>query len=213
MSHPLKAQVPEIAQPFTSATNTIVKNLIKLVMAGVLIGTLHTHDAWVALILSVYAILTLGRKYVGASDDRHVYLTGFLISSFFGVLCELWGIYFDHWVYHDLPDSREFPFWLPLAWGLAFTYIYKMEKQLVIGLQINGLSGKILLALLVAMIFPTIGEIVTIYLGVWTYHWPYQILGVPLLAIFLLMVFHSGVNLLMGIICKKMNWKDPVFYP
>ncbi|WP_035805375.1 hypothetical protein [Lunatimonas lonarensis] len=191
---------------------TILRNLLKLTVAGILIGTLHAQDALVALILAAYAGYTLGKKFLSGSADRGIFLAGFLISSVFGVLCELWGIHFGHWEYHDLSGSRQFPFWLPFAWGLAFTYIYGIERDLVLCLRIHTLFGKVILALLVAMVFPTIGEMITIYLGVWTYNWPYQILGVPLLAILLLMVFHSGVNLLMGIICKKMDWVDPVFH-
>ncbi len=178
-----------------------------------MIGLFHAYDGWVALILAIYMLMTVGRKFAKKSHDRYIYLTGLVISAIFGILCELWGIYYGYWQYHDLANGREFPFWLPFAWGLAFTYIYKIEKQLVISVPISGFSGKLIMALLVAMVFPTIGEIITINLGVWTYAWPYQIFGVPLLAIFLLMVFHSGVNLLMALICRKNNWKDPVFNP
>lgn len=186
---------------------------MKLSLAGMMIGLLHAHDGWVALILAVYMTLTVWKKFRLKSGDRFIYLTGLIISAFFGVLCELWGIYFGYWKYHDLANGREFPFWLPFAWGLAFTYIYKIEKQLVISVPITGFWSKLSMALLIAMIFPTIGEIITINLGVWTYSWPYQIFGVPLLAIFLLMVFHTGVNGLMSFICRINNWKDPVFNP
>jgi hypothetical protein len=190
-----------------------LKNLSKLILAGLMIGLLHASDGWVALILAIYMLISVGKKFAQQSEDRFIYLTGLIISAIFGVLCELWGIYFGYWQYHDLANGREFPFWLPFAWGLAFTYIYKIEKQLVLSLPISSFSGKLIMALLVAMVFPTIGEIITINLGVWTYTWPYQILGVPILAIFLLMVFHSGVNLLMTFICRKNGWKDPVFNP
>jgi hypothetical protein len=212
MSISLKARQTTVRPPFATAMQTILRNLGKLAAAGVLIGTLHAHDVLVALILAAYSGYTLGKKYLSGSADRSIFLSGFLISSLFGVLCEVWGIHFGHWEYHDLPGFRQFPFWLPFAWGLAFTYIYGIERDLVLRLRIQTVLGKVILALLVAMVFPTIGEMITIYLGVWTYNWPYQILGVPLLAIFLLMVFHSGVNLLMGVICKKMNWLDPVFH-
>ncbi|WP_245189399.1 hypothetical protein [Lunatimonas salinarum] len=198
---------------YTLAGKVLLANLLKLAVAGAFIGLMHTHDLLVALILALYAALSIGKKYVSGAQDRFVYLTGFLISAVLGVLCELWGIHFEHWQYHDLPATREFPYWLPFAWGLAFTYIYKIEKELIGSLQLNSLNGKILLALVVAMVFPTIGEMITIYLGVWTYQWPYQIIGVPLLAIFLLMVFHTGVNFIMSVTCRRMDWHDPVFNP
>jgi hypothetical protein len=191
----------------------LVKNLIKLCIAGAIIGTLHSQDTFVAIILFVYMVLTIGKKWVQKSDERYVYLIGLIISSALGVLCELWGIYFGYWEYHDLPGGRTFPHWLPLAWGLAFTYIYKIERQLFSLIPTSGWWLKFSLTLLVAMIFPTIGEIITINLGVWTYSWPYQIWGVPLLAIFLLMVFHTGVNFLMTLIYQLNRWQDPVFNP
>lgn len=174
---------------------------------------MHDQDFVVAIILALYASLSIGKKFLANSSDRSVYLIGFLLSAALGVVCELWGIYFGHWEYHDLPGTRELPYWLPFAWGLAFTYIYKIEKDLIDQLHIYSTNGKIMLALFAAMIFPTIGEMITIYLGVWTYQWPYQIFGVPLLAIFLLMVFHTGVNFLMSVICRKTGWSDPVFNP
>ncbi|MCC5939317.1 MAG: hypothetical protein JJU34_18705 [Lunatimonas sp.] len=209
----MKTLALQTNRQYTAAVRTLLANLVKLAVAGTLIGTLHAQDYVVAIILALYAILSIGKKFVSASQDRFIYLIGFLISAALGVACELWGIYFGHWEYHDLSGLREVPYWLPFAWGLAFTYIYKIEKNLVNSLQIHSTNGKILLALLAAMIFPTIGEMITIYLGVWTYRWPYQIFGVPLLAIFLLMVFHTGVNFLMTLICRRMRWYDPVFNP
>jgi len=209
----LKTTTVTFEQPPLSFGHIVVKNLLKLCLAGAMIGLLHTHDGWVALILASYMLMTVGKKFAQKSDDRFIYLTGLVISAILGVFCELWGIYFGYWEYHNLTKGREFPFWLPFAWGLAFTYIYKIEKQLVLSVPIEGIWGKLIMALTVAMIFPTIGEIITINLGVWTYSWPYQIFGVPLLAIFLLMVFHSGVNLLMAFICRRNDWKDPVFNP
>lgn len=191
--------------------NILLKNLIKLGLAGTVIGLLHATDLWPALILGIYMIISVSKRFKKQVPDRHIYLTGLIISSLLGVLCEVWGVYFGHWWYHDLSGGRQFPYWLPFAWGLAFTYIYKLEKDIIHSLAIHSEKEKFLLALLVAMVFPTIGEMITINLGVWTYSWPFQLLGVPLLAIFLLMVFHTGVNFLMGVICKKMGWKDPVF--
>jgi hypothetical protein len=189
------------------------RNMLKLCAAGVLIGYLHSHDALLAGVLAVYMMLVLGKRFLRGSADRYTYLTGLALSALFGVLCEFWGIYYGYWTYHDLSGEREFPYWLPFAWGLAFTFIYKIEKELFSALSVSAFWHKVSIALLVAMVFPTVGEIITINMGVWTYSWPYQLLGVPMLAIFLLMVFHMGVNLLMTLICRTNNWQDPVFNP
>ena len=63
----------------------------------------------------------------------------------------------------------------------------------------------------VSATLPTWGEIITIYLGVWTYHWPYKFMGVPLLAIILLMVFHMSIFMLYSFYCRKNNIINPVF--
>lgn len=190
---------------------TITKNLVKLLIAGFFIGTFYAFDGWVALVLGIYLFYAVSKKWIKNEPDKKIYLIGALISGFLGVCCEWWGIYNSFWQYHELGNNREFPFWLPMAWALAFTYIYKLEKDLFYSLGNPILKTKIILALFVAMIFPTLGEIITINMGVWTYSWPYQIFGVPVLAIFLLMVFHSGVNLLMSWICFKKGWKNIVF--
>lgn len=196
-----------------SILKIVIKNLIKLGLAGVLIGVFHAFDLGVALLLAVYLTYTLSKKWYRNENDREVYLIGAFISGFLGVMCELWGIYNGYWQYHELPGGREFPFWLPFAWALAFTYIYKLEKEIITILEADSMAFKFILALVVAMIFPTLGEMITINLGVWTYTWPFQIMGVPILAIFLLMVFHTGVNLLMTGICLRYNWTNPVFNP
>ena len=55
------------------------------------------------------------------------------------------------------------------------------------------------------------GEIITINLGVWTYTLPLQLFGVPLLAIFLLILFHTTIFLFFTYLCKKLNIYNPVF--
>ena len=190
----------------------IGKNLIKIFIAGTFIGLFHVYDIWVGAVLAVYLGISLWRGWNKDPEEGRVVLTGTLLSGGLGVCCELWGIYFGHWEYHDL-GSREFPFWLPFAWALAFTFIYRLEKNLFLALALTNESQKWIVALAMVMIFPTLGEIITINLGVWTYYWPYQIFGVPLLAIILLMVFHSGVNFLMTVICKTRSWPNLVFNP
>ncbi|WP_339924965.1 hypothetical protein [uncultured Cyclobacterium sp.] len=200
----------------TTATETcsiLAKNIVKLTLAGFLIGFFHAYDFWIGLLLACYLIYSLVKRWKRNAEDKMVFLTGTLLGGVLGVCCELWGIYFGYWEYHDLSFDRSFPYWLPFAWALAFTYIYQLEKDLFSSFNISKTSTKILLSIVVAMIFPTYGEIITINLGVWTYHWPLQILGVPLLAIFLLVVFHTGVNFLMVKICNHFGWKNAVFNP
>jgi hypothetical protein len=193
------------------SSKIIAKNFIKLTLAGFLIGSFNAYDSWVAFFLAIYLVYSLVKRWKRNAEDKLVFLTGVILGGILGVCCELWGIYFGYWEYHDLSFGRSFPYWLPFAWALAFSFIYQLEKDLFESLKIEKIQPKILLSLIVAMTFPTYGEIITINLGVWTYYWPLQVFGVPLLAIFLLMVFHTGVNFLMVLICKHFGWKNTVF--
>ena len=195
------------------STKIIAKNFIKLTLAGLLIGSFYTYDFYVGLFLAIYLVYSLAKRWKRNADDKYVYLTGVILGGTLGVCCETWGVYFGYWEYHDLSYDRSFPYWLPFAWALAFSFIYQLENDLFRSLKINRMPTKLLLSLFIAMIFPTYGEIITINLGVWTYYWPFQVFGVPLLAIFLLMVFHIGVNFLMVLICKHFGWKNTVFNP
>ncbi|SEI74433.1 hypothetical protein SAMN05192553_10179 [Cyclobacterium xiamenense] len=190
----------------------LAKNILKLSIAGFFIGSFHAQDAWVGVILALYLAYSLVKKFRIHAEDRYVFLTGSLLGGLLGVCCEAWGIYYGHWEYHDL-GGRTFPYWLPFAWSLAFTFVYQLEKDLFASLRMERTRDKVILTLLVALIFPTYGEIITIQMGVWTYAWPYQFFGVPLLAIFLLVVFHTGVNYLMVQICRRMGWQNEVFHP
>lgn len=191
----------------------ISKSLIKLVLAGAIIGIFHKHDYLVAAFLMIYLVYSLFRKFKQKDSDQWIFLIGLILTGLLGVICENWGISNQYWSYHNLDDNREFPYWLPIAWALAFSFIYRIEKEIIIILNIRSTYTKILLALAISMVFPTVGEIVVINLGAWTYHWPFQFLGVPLLAIALLMVFHTGINFLLMFLCKQLKIQNVVFSP
>lgn len=191
----------------------IAKNTIKLILAGVIIGGFHQYDLIVALFLLSYLVFTLIRKFKQNDKDKWVYLIGVSLTSLLGIICESWGVYNQYWSYHNLDNNREFPYWLPVAWAWAFAFIYSIEKQIIQVKNIQATSSKVVLAAILAMIFPTVGEIVVINLGAWSYHWPLQFFGVPLLAIFLLVVFHVGISFLMAVILRRFKINNIVFSP
>ena len=191
----------------------IAKNTIKLILAGVIIGGFHRYDLIVALFLLSYLVYTLIRKFEQNDEEKWVYLIGVILTSLLGIICETWGVSNQYWSYHNLGDSREFPYWLPVAWAWAFAFIYSIEKQIIQAKNIQSTSSKMALAIVIAMIFPTMGEIVVINLGAWSYHWPLQFFGVPLLAIFLLIVFHVGISFLMAVILRRFKIDNVVFSP
>lgn len=189
----------------------ISKNIIKLILAGVIIGGFHRYDLIVALFLLSYLVYTLVCKFKQNDEEKWVYLIGVSLTSLLGIICEFWGVSNQYWSYHNLDGNREFPYWLPVAWAWAFAFIYSIEKQIIQIKNIQSTSSKVILAMVIAMVFPTIGEIVVINLGAWSYHWPLQFFGVPLLAIFLLMVFHVGISFLMAVILRRFKIDNIVF--
>jgi len=186
-----------------------LKRLVILSIAGIVISVLHHLDLIVFFILAAFTALIYLRRR--KSKNFKIYCFGFLISAIGGIIAENWGIQSGLWTYHDLSNGREFPYWLPLAWGLAFSFLYSFEQYYIKTLKLKSLKSKITLTLIVSALLPTVGEIVTVQLGVWTYHSGFKIVGIPLYAIGLLCAFHTATFLLLFTV--NLYWKipDPVF--
>jgi hypothetical protein len=188
----------------------ILTAILKLVFAGILIGFLKEYDALIAGILLLKIIHNVYREILKPKVNKNwIFLIGMLLTGFGGIVGETWGVSNGYWEYHKV--TRDLPLWLPFAWMLAFHYLYKLEFQLMPFLTKQTQRNKIILAILLAVILPAFGEVITIYLGVWTYYWPYQILGVPLYAFICLVFVHMLVYTILHFICKKYKIKDVVF--
>lgn len=186
------------------------KALIKLIIAGILIGVLKQNDAIIAGILILKIAHNIYKEIVQPKTNKNwLLLIGMLLTGFGGIVGETWGVANGYWEYHKV--TRELPLWLPFAWMLAFHYLYKLERNLIPLLQEQTQKNKIFLALLLALILPAFGEVITIYLGVWTYYWPYQLLGVPLYAFVCLVFVHMLVYTILHFVCKKYKIEDIVF--
>ena len=187
----------------------IAKALAKLTIAGVLIGVLKEYDLILAILLFAKILHVFYVNIYKAATKNWILLIGMLITGAGGILAEHWGVSNGYWEYHDV--SRDLPLWLPFAWALAFYFLYRIEVGLIQNIQQKTIQNKLIIALLLSLIIPAVGEMITINLGVWTYYWPYQILGVPLLAFGCLVAFHMFVYILLYGICKKYQIKDIVF--
>ena len=187
------------------------KSILKLVFAGVVIGVTHQYDIAIALILVLIIARNLHKNIERKDDFNKIAVIGMIITGVLGVVVEYWGVTNEYWSYHNLSNGRSFPYWLPFAWMLAFSYLYIIEKKILKFLRNKNLRNKISIIILVATVFPVLGEIITINLGVWTYYWPYQILGIPMYAVFGLLTLHMFVNLILVIICKRFKIEDPIF--
>lgn len=188
----------------------IIKAIIKLIIAGILIGVLKEYDGILAILLVLKIIHNIYKEIIKPKENKNwLLLIGMLLTGFGGIVGETWGVANSYWEYHQI--TTGLPLWLPFAWMLAFHYLYKLERNLIPLLNSKTQKNKIILAVILALILPAFGEVITIYLGVWTYYWPYQLLGVPLYAFICLVFVHMLVYSILHIVCKRYKIEDLVF--
>lgn len=187
----------------------ILKALAKLTIAGVLIGLLKEYDLILAILLLLKILHVIYKNIYKAGPKNWILLIGMLLTGVGGILAEHWGVSNGYWEYHEV--SRDLPLWLPFAWALAFYFLYRIEVGLIKNIQHKTIKNKLIIAIALSLIIPAVGEMITINLGVWTYYWDYQILGVPLLAFACLLAFHMFIYLLLYTVCKKYKINDLVF--
>ena len=187
----------------------ILKAIIKLCIAGLLIGLLKSFDLFIALILITKIIHVVFKNIITSKAKNWILLYGMLLTSLAGMIGENWGVNNAYWEYHKV--SRELPLWLPFAWMLAFYFLYSIESRLIHYLKFKTIKDKLILAFWLSLLVPAFGEIITINLGVWTYYWPYQLFGVPIYAFMCLVFVHMIVYGILAFICKKQKINDIVF--
>jgi len=187
----------------------IVKAIVKLLIAGFLIGFLKQYDWIIAILLLLKILHVIYVNISKATNKNWILLIGMLLTGFSGTIAEVWGVSNGYWEYHKV--SRDLPLWLPFAWALAFYFLYRIESGLIPYLKNKTISNKLIIAFWLSLIVPALGEVITINLGVWTYYWPYQIFGVPLLAFACLVFVHMLIYVILSLICKKYKIEDIVF--
>jgi len=186
-----------------------LKAIIKLCIAGFLIGFLKSYDAIIAIILFLKILHVIYKNIITAKTKNWILLIGMIVTGFGGMVGENWGVSNNYWEYHEV--SKELPLWLPFAWMLAFYFLYSIESRLIAFLKNKTISNKLIIAFWLSLLVPAFGEVITINLGVWTYYWPYQIFGVPLYAFICLVFVHMLVYGILSFICKKWKINDIVF--
>ena len=186
-----------------------LKAIIKLCIAGFLIGFLKSYDAIIAIILFLKILHIIYKNIIIAKTKNWILLIGMIVTGFGGIVGENWGVSNNYWEYHEV--SKQLPLWLPFAWMLAFYFLYSIESRLIAFLKNKTISNKLIIAFWLSLLVPAFGEVITINLGVWTYYWPYQIFGVPLYAFICLVFVHMLVYGILSFICKKWKINDIVF--
>jgi|TARA_B100000780_G_scaffold101669_1_gene70998 hypothetical protein len=187
----------------------ILKAIIKLCIAGFLIGFLKSYDAIIAIILFLKILHVIYKNIIIAETKNWILVIGMTVTGFGGMVGENWGVSNNYWEYHEV--SRKLPLWLPFAWMLALYFLYSIESRLIAFLTNKTISNKLIIAFWLSLLVPAFGEVITINLGVWTYYWPYQIFGVPLYAFICLVFVHMLVYGILSFICKKWKINDIVF--
>ncbi|CAM1340677.1 hypothetical protein [Tenacibaculum amylolyticum] len=187
-----------------------LKNTIKLIIGGIAIGLLHQYDLLIAILLGLKIIHSFYKR-VKTNSLSILFIIGFILTGIIGFTCEYLGTSYGYWEYHDVPYQT--PRWLFFAWGAAFILIYQIEAILYQKFPNMSNRNKNLYILFIVAFFPTLGEMVAINLGTWTYYVPYKIFGVPLGAIAALIIIHATINVFLGTVGKQFGIKDIVYNP
>ncbi len=145
---------------------------------------------------------------------KPVWLEMFLLVTFgtIGFLTESWGTLNGHWTYYHLSAGQSVPTWVPLAWAIASVLLCKSEQYLK-AIQSRAQSGHrsprhIAAVYVMGMVLPLTGESICIANGVWEYHWPFKVLGVPLLALLLIAYAHLVFSLIRTGASSGSGWES-----
>jgi hypothetical protein len=167
-----------------------------IVLSGMLLSVLLVH---------IGIIFKRHRSYMLVVEEVFYLLTFGTI----GFLTESWGTLNGHWTYNYLPEGQTVPTWVPIAWAIASVLLCKMEAALheieSEKRRSRSLPRRLGTVYLMGIVLPLTGESICIAQSVWEYHWPYKILGVPVLALLLIAYAHLVFSMIRaGGACK---WK------
>jgi len=166
-----------------------------LVGAG-LVSALQRRPALVAALLAGLACAHLTRRALRGASAAELCGETFLMvtTGVIGYLTESWGTTHGHWTYAHLPSGHTVPIWVPIAWALAALLLDRIDQR--VRHLLAAPVGRFCVAYAAGIFFPWLGESICITSGVWSYHWPLQIAGVPLLALLLISYAHLTFSLI-----------------
>ena len=189
--------------------------IFMLLFAATIISIFKSHHYGIGVFFIFLIIFSFYRSYKKNKEDMPVFwlsVFGLIFTLIGGTLAEIWGTSYGYWTYLNLPDHTTIPFWVPFAWGLAYKSLYRLERALLDYFKFDTLAKRwIYCVVLPAIILPVIGEAFVIYYETWVYSWQPQFMGIPVLAVVLLGLFHVSVFLTMCKICQIYSIKDPVY--
>ena len=163
--------------------------------AGV-VSLLRNSQIVVAGVLVIVILIHLARLWIKYRNVGRIAAELFIVftTGVIGYLTESWGTSHGHWTYYHLPPGQGVPYWVPLAWSLAGILLHKLEQSL----EDTSYKDAVKVGLICTwgVLFPLLGESICIAAGVWEYHWPYKIAGVPALALVLISYAHLTFTLI-----------------
>jgi hypothetical protein len=166
------------------------------VLGAGLVSLLQEQPRLLAVALAALALAYLLRRGLRRSRLRTTAAEAFMLATtgVIGYLTESWGTMHGHWTYNHLPPGQTVPEWVPIAWSLAAVLLRRLDLQLL-DARISA-ARRLQVAYACGVLLPLLGESICIASGVWTYHWPLKILGVPLLALLLIAYAHLTFTLM-----------------
>ncbi|MCR9295836.1 MAG: hypothetical protein NXI32_24220 [bacterium] len=178
----------------------IIKLFLLTIAGALLVSLLKDRPEILAgillCVLGVHLFIVWRRRrnpWVVAEECFYLITFGVL-----GYLTEAWGTTHGHWTYGFLPAGHSVPYWVPVAWSIAAMLLGKAESYVERSTW-HGSRHPALFRIgciyLLGMAMPLTGESICIAFGVWEYHWPLKILGVPLLALILISYAHLVFSL------------------
>ncbi len=194
---------------FRSAARRFTRLFALLLFAGFMLGALHKQQWILFTLLVVIGCLHIRRRFLHNKSNAICELTGFILTTILGTSCELWGTYNEYWTYHDIPSYQLVPAWIPVAWGFTY-FAFHLFESCVFQLTTRRRHSLMAIAF-TSLILPTVGEYIPIYMGVWTYHWPYQLMGVPLLASLGIWAVHLVVFVTMNKLNQKYHFNTTTY--
>lgn len=190
-------------------------SLIKILIGSAFIGIFHASPYTVALTLALYIIYKLNKIKKYQDINFKLYIIGLLTTGTLGLITEYLGTHLGFWHYLDLLPQVTMPVWLIFAWPLVYVGLYQLEYNYCGILKLNSFTAKLQLTMLNAFLLPIAGEMLAINLGTWVYHMPLQsigLLGVPVIAMVLLMIFHTVIFILLSMLAKTFKLHDRVYF-
>jgi uncharacterized membrane protein len=160
------------------------------VTGAALASSMKLQQEKLAAVLVAMVVANLVRRWLRhrsmTEAARHAFVV--ITTGVIGYLTEAWGTTNGHWTYHHLPPGQHVPFWVPVAWAIAGELLHFVESAAT-GKSASRIQN---LAFVYALgiVFPFLGEAICVANGVWTYHWPYQIAGIPVAALLLIAYTH-----------------------